>query len=587
MTEFLKSREYAAMALRVAVVLAVTLVLAGMVAARPKSMAEEMEGDAYRPIGLTEEEKGMLDQIGALHRSTPPAVGPVRQPGEFEPMTGIIVRYPFGNPTNLLVEYAEDTMLWVIVANSSQQTTVYNTLQAAGADMAHVDFILAPTNSIWTRDYGPWFIIDGDGDQGIVDPIYNRPRPQDDLIPGVIGSDWGIPVYGMDVAVPGGNYMSDGRGVAMSTRLVLDENSGFTEAEIDSIFEDYLGIERYEVLPYIETGGIHHIDCWGKLLSPSKVLVREVPPTHSSYSRIEANVAYLESTESSYGTPYEVVRVWTPYNEPYTNSLIVNNKVYVPMWGNSNDALALQAYRDAMPGYEIQGYTGSWVSNDAIHCRAMGVTDRYMLHIDHVPTQSSTETRDGHRIDALIVDHSEAGLKPDSLLVYWKTDLDPGFTPILMVPSAREDAYYAEIPLQSIGTTVSYYVFAADYSGRRESHPYVAPGDVHSFEVVPTGIDDSDAGAPRFALEQNKPNPFNPATTIAFELPLGGRTELSVYNAAGQRVTTLLDEELNAGRHTITWRGLDESGGQVASGVYFFRLSQGEESVSRKGVLLK
>jgi flagellar hook assembly protein FlgD len=60
-----------------------------------------------------------------------------------------------------------------------------------------------------------------------------------------------------------------------------------------------------------------------------------------------------------------------------------------------------------------------------------------------------------------------------------------------------------------------------------------------------------------------------------------------VYGASGRRVATLVDRALEAGRHAASWRGVDEAGAPVASGVYFFRLTQNGESVTAKGVLLK
>jgi agmatine deiminase len=453
-------------------------------AAPERSLAEQLEGDRYLPIGLTPEEQGMLHLIGKDHRGTPPATGPVRNPGEFEPMTGVIVRYPWGNPLSLLCEYAEDLTLSVIVANSSEQTTAYNALQGAGCNMSHVTFITGATNSFWTRDYGPWFIVDGNNDQGIVDHIYNRPRPLDDLIPGVVGAAWGIPVYGMDLVTAGGNYMSDGRGIAMSSRLVIDENTSLTPAEIDSIVQAYLGVGQYEKLPYIQTSGIHHIDCWAKLLSPGKILIRSVPSTHTDYARIEANVAYISTLMSSWGRPYEIVRVYTPNNEPYTNSIILNDKVLVPLYGTAWDDDAIATYQAAMPGYEVLGFSYSWLSDDAIHCRAMGVTDRYMLHVDHVPLFNTASTEDDYRVRALVNDMSETGLIADSLLVRWKTASAPSWSPVTMTAIAGTDSFYADIPAQPAGTEVLYYVSAADNSGRREKHPYVGAADPHSFEVV-------------------------------------------------------------------------------------------------------
>lgn len=490
--------------------LSAVLLLAPATVLHAKSLAEELEGDNFLPIGMSAAELEMLDRIGEGHRSTPPATGPVRQPGEFEPMTGVIVRYPWGNPTNLLAEYSQDITLWVIVEDAGDQSAASSSLTSGGANMANVDWIFAPTNSIWTRDYGPWFIIDGNGDQGISDHIYNRPRPQDDLIPGVIGSDWSIPVYGMDIETAGGNYMCDGLGIAISSRLTLDENTGLTTAEIESMLGAYLGIETYHPLPYIESGGIHHIDCWAKFLSPEKILLKEVAPSHSSYDEIEANYAYLSSITNSYGRPYEIIRIYTPNFEPYTNSIILNDKVFVPQYGTSWDDDALQTYRDAMPGYEILGYTGSWLTDDAIHCRAMGVTDRYMLYVDHVPLPNNPSTTTDYRVEADITDYSETGLIADSLIVYWETDSAPGFAPITMTEASRAGSYYADIPAQSMGTVVSYYVHAADNSGRSENHPYIGQHDPHSFEIV---VDTEDPSITHTAMTDVTAGQWPPMTS--------------------------------------------------------------------------
>ncbi len=439
--------------------------------------------DDSLPVWMTEEELTRVHEIGTYQQPTAAPPGPARNPGEFEPMTGVLVRYPFGNPTDLLAEYSQDTELWVI-CTSSNQSSASSSLSSAGANMANVNFFNADTDSYWTRDYGPWFIINGNDEQGIVDHDYNRPRPNDDEIPSELATSWGIPAYVMDLEHTGGNYMSDGRGIAMSSELVLDENSSLSESEIDAIMESYLGITRYEKLGYVQTSGIFHIDCSAKFLAPDKILYKQVDPSHSDYARIEANVTYLSQIQSSYGTPYEIIRVYTPNDEPYTNSLIVNDKVYVPMYGTANDAAAITTYQAAMPGYEILGYTGSWLTDDAIHCRAMGITDRYMLHIDHIPLLDTANSSTPYQVEAYVHDYSDAGLKTDSLLVYWKTDGMGSYSSVVMTPSARAGYYEADIPAQSVGSEVSYYIFAADYSGRREAHPYVAPGDAHMFEVL-------------------------------------------------------------------------------------------------------
>ncbi len=571
-------------------ILAILLVLLVAIpaATMARSMAQEIEGERYLPIGLTPEEEANLDLIGTIDRGTMPPAAAVRNPAEFERMLGVIVRYPFGNPDDVLAEYAEDDTLWVIVADEDEEPLAASYLTTAGVDMSHVKYIYGRTNSIWTRDYGPWFIASETGEQGIVDHDYNRPRVFDDKIPEVIGTAWSIPVYGMDLVSTGGNIMSDGLGVAMSSELILNENTGLTEAQIDSLIQAYVGIHTYLKLPYIEEVGIHHIDCWAKLLDPGRILVREVPPSHDAYDEIEANVAYFESLTSSWGKPYEILRIYTPNDEPYINAFVLNGKMLVPTFGTEWDDDALATYEAALPGYEVVGFDGPWLSDDALHCRAIGVTDPGMLYIDHMPLGDITEPADSYRVEAEISDYSGAGLMTDALFVYWKADAAPDFTAILMTEASRGGAYYADIPGQSEGTVISYYVDASDHSGRQETHPWVAPANYHAFDVLAggTGVPD-DGQVSRFALEQNKPNPFNPVTVLAYEVPQASRVTLVVHNAAGRKVATLVDRHVGAGGHTATWRGLDDGGEQVSSGVYFFTLTRGDESITRKGVLLK
>ncbi|HUV36024.1 MAG TPA: C25 family cysteine peptidase, partial [Patescibacteria group bacterium] len=92
-----------------------------------------------------------------------------------------------------------------------------------------------------------------------------------------------------------------------------------------------------------------------------------------------------------------------------------------------------------------------------------------------------------------------------------------------------------------------------------------------------------------FALEQNVPNPFNPVTTIKYSISEPDRVRLTIYNAAGQLVRTLVDEEQTprAGGFCVTWNGMNDAGREVASGVYFCRLAVKGCSQSKKVVVLK
>jgi hypothetical protein len=102
---------------------------------------------------------------------------------------------------------------------------------------------------------------------------------------------------------------------------------------------------------------------------------------------------------------------------------------------------------------------------------------------------------------------------------------------------------------------------------------------------------DSSTAAPAapdvLSLAPNAPNPFNPATVIAFTLPSAGRARLTVHDLRGRLVATLADGDLAAGRHQYAFHGADASGRSLPSGTYIYRLATGGEILSRRMTLVK
>jgi len=95
----------------------------------------------------------------------------------------------------------------------------------------------------------------------------------------------------------------------------------------------------------------------------------------------------------------------------------------------------------------------------------------------------------------------------------------------------------------------------------------------------------------KFTLEQNYPNPFNPTTTISYSISNQGyslqRTVLSVFNILGQEISVLVNEDQAPGSYSVTWDGTNKSGSKVSSGIYFYRITRGNDSEAKKMVLLK
>jgi len=140
--------------------------------------------------------------------------------------------------------------------------------------------------------------------------------------------------------------------------------------------------------------------------------------------------------------------------------------------------------------------------------------------------------------------------------------------------SRRHEYEYMDKDLTN-GVTYWYKLEDVDYSGNTELHG-------------PVSATPMKRSAPKeFRLYPNYPNPFNPVTTISYDLPDDGLVELSVYNMRGEKVTTLLQGNQKAGSYQINWDGTSQSGDMVASGIYFFRIASGNYCRTSKMVFVR
>lgn len=448
---------------------------------------------------MSPEEALRKDEIGKNRVITDPPVAPIINIAEFQPSQGVIVRYPFGIPVSLVVEMSKVVTVTTIIGSASQQSSVMSQYQAAGANMSNIDFFVAQTDSYWTRDYGPWFIIDGNDQFGIVDFVYNRPRPNDDAFVPLYANHLNVNLFGMSMVHTGGNYMTDGYGISASTDLVIEENE-MTATQLQTMSSDYLGINTYHFLEDPLQDYIKHIDCWGKFLAVDKVLIGQVPETDERYEEYEEVANFFANTPTSWGYNYKVYRVFTPggtyyHTTPYANSLILNDHVFVPQTGSEWDDEAIASYQAAMPGYTIvpimQGGE-TWENTDALHCRTHEVADLGMLLIRHYPIYGEQMANTDFIINAEITAYSGQELIQDSILVYYRIN-DSAWQTIPMSKQCGK-AWRATITNVPEGGEVDYYIFAKDSSGRREKHPYIGEYDPHTFTIatsdcpVPTNL---------------------------------------------------------------------------------------------------
>jgi len=132
-------------------------------------------------------------------------------------------------------------------------------------------------------------------------------------------------------------------------------------------------------------------------------------------------------------------------------------------------------------------------------------------------------------------------------------------------------------------------VRAQESSDAQTCHSHAPLIDNVSIEGWFDTLTDADTPAPPgYALRGNVPNPFNPVTTISFDVPEpGGDVSVKVYDVRGAHVATLAEGARTAGTHFVEWDGRDASGLRVASGVYFYRMIAPGFDRTRKMVLLK
>ena len=166
-----------------------------------------------------------------------------------------------------------------------------------------------------------------------------------------------------------------------------------------------------------------------------------------------------------------------------------------------------------------------------------------------------------------------------SFLVYrdWNVDFEPG--PENLVASLRQTSWFDDLEGQSGDPVQAFYRVAAQDSAGNIGES-VQAGDI-------SGVGDSSLPT-RFALHDNVPNPFNPMTTIKYDLPVGTRVSLRIFDISGRLIAVLKNGEFEtAGRHEVVWRGRDQADRQVAAGVYFYRLEGGTFNQTRRMMLVK
>lgn len=333
--------------------------------------------------------------------------GHIASPPEYSPTDGVMFRYRSTEWASVvrdcvvaLTTGGDNEIAYVVVSNSTEQSSATSQFVGGGANMSRVQFIVKPNNSIWLRDYGPHFIWQ-DGALAIVDSHYYPGRPDDNFIPTNAGDDYfRLPTYDMDLYYSGGNFQPGPNRTGYITNLINSDNPGFSNAFIAELYQRFQGIDALHIFPRLPSAvdATGHIDMWFYLVDEDSVIISEfIPGSNSTAITVTNNAAaYMQSIG------FTVTRVpafnaihpsypSAPSHFTYTNAFRVNNRIFTPRYAPGNSSYATYdnqslAGWQAAAGPEvtivpINCYPIIWAAG-AIHCIVMQVP-RY---VDDVPS---------------------------------------------------------------------------------------------------------------------------------------------------------------------------------------------------------
>jgi agmatine deiminase len=293
----------------------------------------------------------------------------------------------------------------VIVASERQRDHVARQLDYFGIGRDNVDLFIIATNDLWVRDNGPVFVVNDQGDLAITNWRFNGWGDRfefdlDDLVPAKIGQMLDIPVVDAPLVLEGGAVEVNGQGAFMATRSSIVDpyrNPGNSRAQIEAILEQHLGVYHFIWLTGAGRGECEkwgdttdsHIDIVARFTNESTVLYNWTDDqTDPRYPMFARHLEELKSASTETGQPLTLVPLPVPkdgvhqvasdsqwrlsrYTDAaYSNYLVANGVVLVPVFGNAYDERAKRIIGEQFPTREIVAIDAVSLTEDggAIHC---------------------------------------------------------------------------------------------------------------------------------------------------------------------------------------------------------------------------
>lgn len=276
----------------------------------------------------------------------------------------------------------------VIVADEKQRDHVVHQLEYFDIGLDNVYLYIIPTDDVWARDNGPTFVINEAGDVAITDWEFNGwgnrfPYKLDNLVPAAIGEELALPVFKPPMVLEGGAVEVNGKGTFMATRTsIIDphRNPGRSQGEIEGVLSDYLGVTHFVWLTGAGRGECEkwgdetdsHIDIVARFTGESTVLYNWTDDkSDPRFALVSKTLEELREATTETGKPLTCVPLPLPQvyqvstmtdwrqstftDAAYSNYLVANGVVLVPVFGHAHDERAKAIIAEQFPDREIIG----------------------------------------------------------------------------------------------------------------------------------------------------------------------------------------------------------------------------------------
>jgi len=324
-----------------------------------------------------------------------------RMPGEFERKDALLlgvnelIRFHPQTLVDIVAAIAGQTRIVALISEAAQEQQVLDLLRGRGLATDTISFFVWPAESMWVQDFGPQEVV-GEHGARVVDFEYQVPGLEvENQLPMAFAASFGMQITHSHLAMEGGGYLSNGRGLCISSTRLIEQNQsrGFDIQSIGRFLHTAFNFKDWIYVPPIigETTG--HLDLFLSLGGPGTIFLAAYDPAEDreNADRMDANARTLMENVVVEGRPPEIIRIRQPAARDgcwrsYTNVIYANGVVLVPQFPDFSpdlDREALATYRRAFPDRQVVGIDTSAIirKRGGLHCLS--------LDLPHLPGKLS------------------------------------------------------------------------------------------------------------------------------------------------------------------------------------------------------